>query len=170
VREVENGLIWNAVIDDICPLKAEKVKKPILDTAKDSTTQKWILQRQGIPFSLKQENRAVSFATVDEVVYEDDSSILWPMLLAAFVLFAAMYFIVYFLMNEISHRRRAIFSKQGSFGGHARARGVGGAPHYYKLYEECSIPNEAVPNKNLIYAVLKNTKYDVMKDNSEVVV
>lgn len=167
---------WAELVESICPfprvqnLATEKVEK-VVRVATSPKVEVPVLKA----FPVIQNSRN-SFTTVDEIVVETDSSIMWPMVLAVSILIVALYFIIY-LVGEITHRRRAIpsaYARAATLGGHVRTRGTSGSPLYYKLYEECSIPTQPIKEKknyildfSPIHTILKKNTYKVMKSNNE---
>ncbi|XKL68731.1 hypothetical protein PGB90_006500 [Kerria lacca] len=169
-------LKWNELITNICPVKAINHAQTPVKTNNNVETHKLTNRVMLQPHSLI-ENTRNSFTSVDEIVVETDSSIMWPMVLAISILIVALYFIIY-LIGEMTHRRRAVAAtfatRASSLGGHVRTRGASGSPLYYKLYEECSIPTQPTKTKknyildfSPIHTILKKNTYKIMRTNNE---
>lgn len=171
--EDEASLRWAELVDSICPLKFP------MPTARQRVPPRMPVapRKEIIPVPSDQPPIIHEPFPITKIEIEaNDSSIMWPMVLAVSILIVALYFIIY-LVGEITHRRRAIppsYARAASLGGHVRTRGTSGSPLYYKLYEECSIP--AQPNKEKknyildfspIHTILKKNTYKVMKSNNE---
>lgn len=167
------SLRWAELVDSICPIKFPK-----------TPARKKALRRMNTPrpkefMPAPSEQSAIiheAFPITKIEIEANDSSIMWPMVLAVSILIVALYFIIY-LVGEITHRRRAIppsYARAATLGGHVRTRGTSGSPLYYKLYEECSIPAQPTKEKknyildfSPIHTILKKNSYKVMKSNNE---
>lgn len=159
---------WNGFINQICTVNGG-IKHDQSVTKTDLLLRKFTNKNILSPVA---ENSPASYTSVDAIVLETDSGMMWPMILAISILIVALYFIIY-LISEISHRRRAMaasFTKPGSLGGHVRSRDASGTALYYKLYEECSIPAQPA-KKNFvldfspIHTILKKNTYRIMRNN-----
>lgn len=168
------SLRWAELVDSICPIKF-----PRMPSRKKIPARKLGAARPKEVVAAPTEQPAIihdAFPITKIEIEANDSSIMWPMVLAVSILIVALYFIIY-LVGEITHRRRAIppsYARAASLGGHVRTRGTSGSPLYYKLYEECSIPAQPTKEKknyildfSPIHTILKKNTYKVMKSNTE---
>ncbi len=161
---------WNELIDNICPVKTARHPTP------EPEVKNALLPKSPVAAASVIASARSSFTSVDEIVVETDSTIMWPMVLAISMLIVALYFIIY-LVGEITHRRRTVaaaYARPTALGGHVRTRGASGSPLYYKLYEECSIPTQPVKTKknyildfSPIHTILKKNTYKIMKSNNQ---
>lgn len=176
-RQTENveprKVRWDELLEGICPLQKSSPGHAAAAAAVAAAAEQ---PKPSTKKTLVLENTHASYTKVDEIVVETDSNAavaMWPMLLSVSALLVSLYLIVY-LFGELTHRRRAVaatYARPG-LGGHVRSRDASGSPLYYKLYEECSIPDQQTKKKSYvldfspIHTILKkNTTYKVMKNN-----